>query len=84
MPLAFGTDSEEYKEALDVILRQDLQATALRPIKTFEYSICIVGGLLGAFAMTGDVRLLSRAKDAADAILQSPFASKSHDPSSNV
>eukprot|EP00550_Attheya_septentrionalis_P000787 CAMPEP_0198289810 /NCGR_PEP_ID=MMETSP1449-20131203/7879_1 /TAXON_ID=420275 /ORGANISM="Attheya septentrionalis, Strain CCMP2084" /LENGTH=458 /DNA_ID=CAMNT_0043988203 /DNA_START=261 /DNA_END=1635 /DNA_ORIENTATION=+ len=82
MPLAFGTDSEEYKEALDVILRQDLQATALRPIKTFEYSICIVGGLLGAFAMTGDVRLLSRAKDAADAILQSPFASKSHDPSS--
>ena len=75
LALAFGTESEEYEEALGVILGQDLQASALRPTKTFEFSLRIVGGLLGAFSVTGDVRLLSRAKDAADAMLQSPFAS---------
>eukprot|EP00571_Detonula_confervacea_P011040 CAMPEP_0172305146 /NCGR_PEP_ID=MMETSP1058-20130122/6471_1 /TAXON_ID=83371 /ORGANISM="Detonula confervacea, Strain CCMP 353" /LENGTH=922 /DNA_ID=CAMNT_0013016637 /DNA_START=347 /DNA_END=3115 /DNA_ORIENTATION=- len=75
LAIAFGTDSSEYKEALDMILSRDLQATALRPTKTFEYSLRIVGGLLGAFSVTGDARLLSRARDAADALLQSPFAS---------
>lgn len=75
LAIAFGPDSHEYTEALDVILGVDLQATALRPTKTFEYSLRIVGGLLGAFSISGDVRLLSRAKDAADALLQGPFAS---------
>jgi hypothetical protein len=74
LAIAFGADSHEFNEALDVILQRDLQATALRPTKTFEYSLRILGGLLGAFSVTGDARLLSRAKDAADALLQGPFA----------
>ena len=73
--LAFGTESNEYKQALQIILQNDLQASSLRPTKTFEYSLRIVGGLLGAFSVTGDARLLSRARDAADALLQGPFAS---------
>ena len=73
--IAFGVDSHEYNEALDVILKKDLQATAMRPTKTFEYSLRILGGLLGAFSVTGDLRLLSRARDAADALLHGPFAS---------
>jgi len=75
LALAFGEESKEYKDALAFLLRQDLQATALQPTKVFEYSLRILGGLLGAFSVTGDVRLLSRAKDAADSLLQSPFAS---------
>eukprot|EP00547_Thalassionema_nitzschioides_P004527 CAMPEP_0194206142 /NCGR_PEP_ID=MMETSP0156-20130528/5245_1 /TAXON_ID=33649 /ORGANISM="Thalassionema nitzschioides, Strain L26-B" /LENGTH=68 /DNA_ID=CAMNT_0038932583 /DNA_START=300 /DNA_END=502 /DNA_ORIENTATION=- len=34
LAIAFGTDSNEYQEALDAILLRDLQATALRPTKT--------------------------------------------------
>ena len=75
LAIAFGTESDEYREGLNAILRQDIQATSLRPTKTFEYSLRVVGGLLGAFSVTGDVRLLARAKDAVDSLLQSPFAS---------
>jgi mannosyl-oligosaccharide alpha-1,2-mannosidase len=67
--------NEEYDEAVAFVLRQDIQTTALQPTKVFEYSLRIVGGLLGAFSLTGDPRLLFRAKDAADALLQSPFRS---------
>jgi len=75
LALAFGVESNEYKQALQIILQKDLQASALRPTKTFEYSLRILGGLLGAFSLTGDARLLSRARDAADALIQGPFAS---------
>ncbi|KAL7537836.1 hypothetical protein ACHAWF_007668, partial [Thalassiosira exigua] len=73
--LAFGPSSPEYREALDAALGADLQATSLRPTKAFEYSLRVVGGLLGAFSATGDARLLSRARGAADALLRGPFAS---------
>lgn len=66
---------EEYQSALSLVLQQDLQATALQPTKIFEYHLRCIGGLLGAFSLTGDARLLFRAKDAADALLQSPFQS---------
>jgi len=79
LAIAFGTESDEYPEGLNVILRQDIQATSLRPTKTFEYSLRVVGGLLGVFSVTGDVRLLARAKDAVDSLLQSPFASSPTD-----
>lgn len=79
LAIAFGADSHEYKKGLQVLLQQDLQATALRPTKTFEYSLRVVGGLLGAFSVTGDGRLLARAKDAVDSLLQSPFASSPTD-----
>ena len=35
--------------------------SALRPVKVFEYHIRIVGGLLGAFEVSGDRRLLHAA-----------------------
>ena len=79
LAIAFGADSHEYQQGLQVVLQQDLQATALRPTKTFEYSLRVVGGLLGAFSVTGDGRLLARAKDAVDSLLQSPFASSPTD-----
>ena len=75
LSIAFGVNSYDYNEALDVILKSDLQSSAMRPTKTFEYSLRILGGLLGAFSVTGDLRLLSRARDSADALLQGPFAS---------
>ena len=55
--LVFGPNSPEYSLAIDTILKQDLQALSLRPTKTFEYSLRIVG-LLGDFPLTGDLRLL--------------------------
>ena len=73
--LALAGLTEEYNSAVNLILQQDISATSLLPTKTFEYSLRIVGGLLGAFSVTGDLRLLFRARDAADALLQSPFYS---------
>lgn len=64
---------EEYEQARDYILRHEIQSSSFRPTKIFEYSLRVVGGLLGAYSLTGDLALLSRAKDAADAMLASAF-----------
>jgi mannosyl-oligosaccharide alpha-1,2-mannosidase len=40
---------------------------------TTEYSLRIIGGLLGAYSLTGDPRLFATAQNAADAILDGPF-----------
>jgi mannosyl-oligosaccharide alpha-1,2-mannosidase len=52
----------------------NIQTTAfLRPTKTFEYSLRIVGGLLGAYGVSGDQGLLRAAVRASDALLAGPF-----------
>ena len=42
-------------------------------IKTFEYSLRVLGGLLGAYSLSGDPRLYAAARNAADSILEGPF-----------
>ena len=53
-------------------------ANAIRPnffvcIHLVEYSLRIIGGLLGAYSLSGDPRLFATAQNAADAILAGPF-----------
>lgn len=67
--------STEYRVAVEHVLRWDIQTTSLKPTKTFEYSLRVCGGLLGAFAVSADTRLLSAARQAADALLNGPFSS---------
>ena len=66
---------EEFDFVVENCLSTDIQTTSLRPTKTFEYSLRVVGGLLGAYSVSGDVRLLERAKAATDSLLSSPFRS---------
>ena len=42
--------------------------TPYRPVKVFEYHLRVVGGLLGAFEVSGDRRLLGAARHAAEAV----------------
>ncbi|KAJ1447998.1 glycoside hydrolase [Pelagophyceae sp. CCMP2097] len=44
--------------------------SGIRPVKVFEYHIRVVGGLLGAYAVSGDRALLYAGRDAADAMLR--------------
>ena len=67
----------EYQQAREWILRMDLQTTSshfFKPTKTFEYSLRVLGGLLGAYSITGDLAFLHAAKRGADALLEGPFA----------
>ena len=66
---------DEFDFVVENCLSTDIQTTSLRPTKTFEYSLRIVGGLLGAYSVSGDSRLLQRAQAATDALLASPFHS---------
>ena len=63
---------EEYEEALELTLSLPLP---LHPTKIFEYSIRVLGSLLGAYSVTGDVRLLDRAVFTADSIIDGGFRS---------
>jgi mannosyl-oligosaccharide alpha-1,2-mannosidase len=47
----------------------------LHPTKTFEYSIRVLGGLLGGHTVTGDEELLAAAVRVADSMLEGAFAS---------
>jgi mannosyl-oligosaccharide alpha-1,2-mannosidase len=50
-------------------------ADAIRPqnLHLIEYSLRVIGGLLGAYSLSGDPRLFATAQNAADAILEGPF-----------
>ena len=63
---------EEYDEAVELALSLPLP---LHPLKTFEYSIRVLGGLLGAYSVSGDARLLGASIRIADALLDGPFRS---------
>ena len=75
-----GLDND-FDDAIDMVLRHSVTTTtttaaafSLRPTKTFEYSIRVVGGLLGAHSVSGNPQLLALAMRAADALLEGPFA----------
>ena len=63
---------EEYEFASDLAKRLPLP---LAPTKTFEYSIRVLGGLLGGYSVSGDVELLSAARRIADSMLEGAFKS---------
>jgi mannosyl-oligosaccharide alpha-1,2-mannosidase len=63
---------DEFQEAVNLVLSLPLP---LYPTKTFEYSIRVLGGLLGAFSVSGDGRLLDYAEFVADALLDGAFRS---------
>lgn len=63
---------DEYTEALDLALSLPLP---LHPTKTFEYSIRVLGGLLGCYSITGDKRVLDYARFVTDSILDGAFRS---------
>lgn len=65
----------EYDQAVSFLLKADLQTTSYHPTKTFEYSLRILGGLLGAHSVSADPRLLQQAQRAALALLEGPFRS---------
>ena len=48
---------------------QGVPTSVIYPVKTFEYHIRIVGGLLGAYTMSGQRELLHSAQFAADCVL---------------
>ena len=63
---------DEYEYAKRYILSLSLPMV---PTKTFEYSIRVIGGLLGAHSISGDTDLLVLAKRHADSILEGAFQS---------
>jgi len=65
--------TEEYDEAVLWLTNYDIQTTSPQATKTFEYSLRILGGLLGAYSLSGDTRLFAAARNAADSILEGPF-----------
>jgi mannosyl-oligosaccharide alpha-1,2-mannosidase len=66
---------DEYNQAVSMLTSFDIQTTSLRVTKTFEYSLRILGGLLGAYSLSGDPKLFTAARNAADALLDGPFRS---------
>lgn len=66
---------DEYRDAVEEIRRVGMPETSpfYLSSSSFEYHIRCVGGLLGAYSLTGDEFLLYVAKDAADALLYLPF-----------
>ena len=67
----------EYQQAKDLMQKFDMQTSSAsyRPTKTFEYSLHVVGGLLGAYSLSKDEQWFAAAQRSADALLQGPFAS---------
>jgi len=62
----------EYEAAVNLVLSLPLP---MHPTKTFEYSIRILGGLLGAYTVSSDERLLDYAEFVADGMLDGAFRS---------
>ena len=62
---------EDYKRAVTEVLRPRLvgEPPFWQSVSVFEYHIRVVGGLLGAFEVSGDRRLLHAASHAADRVL---------------
>lgn len=65
--------TKEYEHAVRCLTNYDIQTTSPQATKTFEYSLRILGGLLGAYSLSGDTRLLAAARNAADSVLEGPF-----------
>jgi len=65
--------TKEYEDAVRLLTSYDIQTTSPQATKTFEYSLRILGGLLGAYSLSGDTRLFAAARNAADSILEGPF-----------
>ena len=71
---------DEFQDAVDMILQHPpyhhhvRDASSIRPTKTFEYSIRVLGGLLGAYSVSGSPQILALAIRTTDALLQGPFA----------
>jgi hypothetical protein len=65
--------TKEYEEAVGLLTNCDIQTTSPQATNTFEYSLRILGGLLGAYSLSGDARLFAAARNAADSILEGPF-----------
>jgi hypothetical protein len=62
---------EDYERAVTEVLRPTLvgEPPFWQSVSVFEYHIRVVGGLLGAFEVSGDRRLLHAARQAADRVL---------------
>ena len=62
---------EDYERAVNEVLRPTLvgEPPFWQSVSVFEYHIRVVGGLLGAFEVSGDRRLLHAASHAADRVL---------------
>lgn len=65
--------TKEYDEAVSMLTNYDIQTTSPQVTKTFEYSLRVLGGLLGGYSVSGDTRLFAAARNAADSILEGPF-----------
>ena len=65
--------TKEYEEAVLSLTGYDIQTTSPQATKTFEYSLRVLGGLLGAYSVSGDPRLFAAARNAADSLLEGPF-----------
>jgi Glycosyl hydrolase family 47. len=63
---------EEFEEAVNLVLSLPLP---LHPTKTFEYSIRVLGGLLGGYSVSGDERLLEYAEFVTESLLDGAFRS---------
>lgn len=63
---------EEFEEAVNLVLSLPLP---LHPTKTFEYSIRVLGGLLGGYSVSGDERLLDYAEFVTESLLDGAFRS---------
>ena len=46
--------TKEYEQAVRWLTSYDIQTTSPQATKTFEYSLRILGGLLGAYSITGE------------------------------
>ena len=58
---------------MDYIGTWEVPAPTIYPFSAFEYHISLVGGLLGAYSLTGRIELLNFAKQASDSIFLPSF-----------
>lgn len=65
--------TEEYNEAVDMLTSYDIQTTLTCSTKTSEYSQITLGGLLGAYSVSGDPRLFATAQNAANSLWEAAF-----------
>jgi hypothetical protein len=72
--LIVGNCAKELALARSVIASQNMLTCYFRTTKTFEYSLRVIGGLLGAYSLTGDILYLDKAREAADMLLSGAFA----------
>ncbi len=63
----------EFEAAVERAVDLGAPRTLLFPTSSFEYNIRIIGGLLSAAQLSGDLRLLSLASDAAHTLLSSAY-----------